>query len=178
MEIISIFLIGIALSMDTFSLSLCYGVLELSKKEMLTLAIIVGLFHFFMPIIGMAFGDIIEKVIMIDMKIIVYIIFMILGLEIIASSINKTENLILLNIIGLLLFAFTVSVDSFSAGIGINFISDRHLLCSTIFSITSFSFTYAGLVIGNAIGAKFKDTSKIVGGIILILFALTYLFES
>jgi putative Mn2+ efflux pump MntP len=178
MEIISIFLIGVALSMDTFSLSLCYGVLELPKKKMLTLAVIVGLFHFFMPILGMTFGDIIEKIILIDMKIIVYIIFMILGLEIIVSSIKKEENLILLNIFGLLLFAFTVSVDSFSAGIGINFISDKHLLCSTIFSITSLSFTYAGLVIGNAIGAKFKDVSKIVGGFILILFAFTYLFGS
>jgi putative Mn2+ efflux pump MntP len=178
MEIISIFIIGVALSMDTFSLSLCYGVLELPKKKMFSLAVIVGLFHFFMPILGMAFGDIIEKVIVIDMKIIVYIIFMILGLEIIMSSINKKENLILLNIFGLLLFAFTVSIDSFSAGIGINFISDKHLLCSTIFSITSLSFTYAGLLIGNAIGAKFKDTSKIVGGIILILVAFTCLFKS
>jgi putative Mn2+ efflux pump MntP len=177
MNIISIFLIGIALSMDTFSLSLCYGVLQLSKRKMITLAIIVGLFHFFMPILGMFFSDIIKNLIIIDMKIIVFIIFMILGVEIIMSSIKKDASIILLNIVGMFLFAFTVSIDSFSAGIGINFISDKHLICSVIFSLTSLSFTYAGLTIGNVIGLKFKDVSKIIGGLILIVFALTYLFK-
>jgi putative Mn2+ efflux pump MntP len=177
MNIFSIFLIGIALSMDTFSLSLCYGVLELSKRKMITLAVIVGLFHFFMPILGMVFGDIIKSLIIIDMKIIVFAIFMILGVEIIMSSIKKEASIILLNMVGMVLFAFTVSIDSFSAGIGINFISDKHLLCSVIFSLTSLTFTYVGLAIGNFIGSKFKDVSKVIGGLILIAFALVYLFK-
>ena len=52
-------LIGISLSMDAFSLALLYGTYGLAKNEEITLSIIVGLFHFFMPLIGLFFGNMI-----------------------------------------------------------------------------------------------------------------------
>jgi putative Mn2+ efflux pump MntP len=177
MEILSLILIGIGLSMDAFSLALCYGVLNLEKAKIRLLSLIVGSFHFFMPLFGMLFGNILEHYIMLDMRYAVFIIFMILGVEIASSALKKESNFILLNTIGLFLFAFSVSIDSFSAGIGIKFISNNYLLCSLIFSLTSFSFTYGGLVIGGLIGAKSKMISRLIGGCILILFALNYLFK-
>ena len=51
----TIFLIAIALSMDAFSLSLAYGTLGLTKKEVNKLSVIVGIYHFFMPLIGLFF---------------------------------------------------------------------------------------------------------------------------
>ena len=56
MEIFIIFVIAVSLSMDAFSLSLAYGTLGLSKKETIQLSSIVGIYHFFMPIIGMFLG--------------------------------------------------------------------------------------------------------------------------
>ena len=47
MNFFSILLIGIALSMDTFSLSLGVGTFNISTKKSLKLALIVGVFHFF-----------------------------------------------------------------------------------------------------------------------------------
>ena len=52
MKLISIILIGIALSMDTFSLSLSVGMFDIDRKKCLKLAIIVGIMHFIMPILG------------------------------------------------------------------------------------------------------------------------------
>jgi putative Mn2+ efflux pump MntP len=177
MLILSLFLIGISLSMDSFSLALCYGVLNIPNKKRQIIAITVGLFHFFMPLLGMTFGNILEHYIIIDMRYIVFIIFMLLGAEMVMGAIKKETNIILLNGIGILLFAFTVSIDSFSAGIGIKFISNNYLLCSLIFSLTSYTFTYVGLWIGTMVGSKFETSSKLIGGIILILFALNYLFK-
>lgn len=177
MEIISLLLIGIGLSMDAFSLALCYGILDLPETKRKILSLTVGAFHFFMPLLGMFLGNVLEHYIIIDMRYIVFIIFMILGIEMISSVIKKDTNIILLNSIGMLLFSFTVSVDSFSAGVGIKFISNNYLLCSIIFSLTSMTFTYCGLIIGSIIGSKYKEASKLIGGIILVLFALNYLFK-
>ena len=177
MEIISILMIGVGLSMDAFSLSLGYGVLNFTETKRRIVALTVGLFHFFMPLLGMFFGDLLEHYILIDIRYIVFIIFMILGVEMSYSTIKKEKSIILLSGLGLLLFSFTVSIDSFSAGIGIKFISNSYLLCSFIFSLTSLVFTYYGLKIGSFIGLKYKETSKLIGGLILGAFALFYLFK-
>ena len=151
MDIITVFLIGISLSMDAFSLSLCYGTLNFKNNKIFLLSLIVGIYHFIMPQLGMSLGHFIEQYILIDVKYIVFIIFIVLGIEMINTVIKNKRNVILLNNFGLLLFGFSVSIDSFSAGIGVEFINDNHLLCSIVFSITSFIFTYLGLKIGSRI---------------------------
>lgn len=177
MEIISLLLIGVSLSMDAFSLALCYGILDISNTKRKILSLIVGAFHFFMPLLGMLLGNVLEHYIVLDMRYMVFIIFMLLGIEMIISAIEKESKIFLLNTLGLFLFAFSVSVDSFSAGIGIKFISSNYLLCSIIFSLTSAFFTYFGLKLGEIIGAKYKNASRMVGGFILMIFALSYLFK-
>ena len=57
MSIPVIFMLAVGLSMDAFSLSLIYGTLELSKKRCRQMSIIVGIFHFIMPILGYQIGE-------------------------------------------------------------------------------------------------------------------------
>ncbi len=75
MNIILIFFIAVSLSMDAFSLSLAYGTINLDKKEINILSIIVGIYHFFMPIFGMIIGNYIIKYINIGQDLIILIIF-------------------------------------------------------------------------------------------------------
>ena len=56
-EIIAILLIGISLSMDTFSLSLSIGSVSNQSRLLKLLPLFVGIFHFFMPIIGNYIGN-------------------------------------------------------------------------------------------------------------------------
>ena len=58
---LAILVIAVSLSMDAFSLSLVYGTLNLEKKTIILQSLIVGLFHFFMPRIGIYVGDKIFK---------------------------------------------------------------------------------------------------------------------
>ena len=175
MEFITILLIGIGLSMDTFSLSLCYGVLGLEENKKKTLAILVGIFHFIMPLLGIFFGNLLTHFILVDMRYIVFIIFMILGFEMLYE--RDKDKFLLFNFVSMIIFAFTVSIDSFSAGIGLKYITDNTINASIVFSLTSLIFTYFGLIIGNYIGYKYSEYSKILGGIILITFALYHLFN-
>jgi putative Mn2+ efflux pump MntP len=71
-----------------------------------------------------------------------------------------------------------VSIDAFVAGVGINLISNKHLLCCSTFSLFRFLFTLTGLLIGKKINNKFGNISKKIGALILIALAIQYLTKS
>ena len=54
---LSIFFIGIALSMDAFSIALSIGTNNLSKKSIVLTITLVGLMHFIMPQLGLMLGN-------------------------------------------------------------------------------------------------------------------------
>ena len=74
----------------------------------------------------------------------------------------------------MIVFGFTVSIDSFSVGLGIDNINKNIILSSIIFSITSFIFTIIGLFIGKKINQIFGKISTLIGGCVLILIAVLY----
>jgi len=177
MNIILIFIIAVSLSMDAFSLSLAYGTISMSKKEIRLLSIIVGIYHFFMPILGMLIGKFIFNIMHISGDLIVLIIFSFIGINMIIESLKNEEKVKNMKLGEMVLFGLAVSIDSFSLGIGINNISNNFIMCSSIFSITSFLFTYIGLKLGNKLNQLIGKIATIVGGIVLILFGLIYIIK-
>ena len=167
-------LIGIGLSMDAFSLSFSYGTLNINKKDRVILSSLVGLFHFFMPLLGLFIGNIILKYIIIDLDILLAIIISLIGIEMIISSIKKEDNTMLLSLLSFILFAFSVSIDSFSVGIGLKGINNNYLQVSIIFSLCSFIFTYVGLILGTKLNDLVGRYAKTIGGIILIGLGVYY----
>ena len=124
-ELISIILIGIALSMDTFSLSLGVGMFNVSNKKALKLASIVGIMHFIMPFIGMMVGSKLLQIFEIKYDILLGFILIIIALQMIIDIIRHEEEKFNLSIIGMFVFAFGVSLDSFSLGMGLKAITDN-----------------------------------------------------
>lgn len=175
MNIILLFIIGISLSMDTFSLSLAYGTLSFKKRDILSLALCVSVFHFFMPIIGSIIGSSILNLIKIDENIIIFIVFLFIGINMLIESFSKKDDIKILNIREILAFAFAVSIDSFSVGIGLDALTNNIIVASLIFCIVSFIFTYIGLLIGKKISNIFGKLSTIIGGLTLIVLAILYL---
>lgn len=167
----TILLIGISLSMDAFSLALIYGMTGMSKKQKLTLSLIVGIYHFVMPLIGFAFGNILNNINIISIDIIASIILIYIGIDLIISN-SKKEDRLEMNKTGFLLFGLSVSIDSLTVGIGLKAITTNIILSPIIFSLTSLIFTYLGITLGNIIGNKIGSYSKIIGGIILIIIAI------
>ncbi|MBQ7104724.1 MAG: manganese efflux pump [Bacilli bacterium] len=167
------FLTALALSLDAFSLSIIYGTIIREKNKRLILAISVGLFHFFMPLLGYLLGNIFVLNLIKNTNIISFIIFIFLGLE---MFFNKDEEQIisLTKATNILLFAFTVSIDSFSVGI---VLSNKNILIPImLFSTVSFLFTFVGLVIGNKLDKLLGKYTTKLGGLILILLSFYYLF--
>ena len=169
-------LIAISLSMDAFSLSLVYGTLNIDKKNKIILSFIVGIYHFLMPLLGLSIGSFVAQYLVFNLKYLVSIIFITIGLELILSNTKEKEVVPLENIISFLIFGLSVSIDSFTTGIGLNIINNNYLTVSTTFCLTSCLFTYFGLNIGDKLSQKNVKISTICGGIVLIILGLSYLF--
>jgi len=176
MSILVILLIAVSLSMDAFSLSLAYGTLNLSKKEILKLSIIVGIFHFFMPLIGSFIGVKIIDIFPFEPSFIVFIILSIIGIQMILETFREEKRLELMGFVQLLVFGLAVSVDSFSVGISLEMINSNFLLCCMIFSLSAFLFTMFGLILGKKINLLIGKISTLIGGIILVVIGFVYLF--
>lgn len=169
-------LIGISLSMDAFSLALLYGTYGLSKKDQLMLSTIVGIFHFFMPLIGLFFGNVVFHYLMVDSNFVVGIIFGLLGIEMFISSFRSEEVKILIGFVPFLLFGLSVSIDSLTTGIGLSSISDNYLMVSSIFMFFSAFFTYLGLKLGGFLSDRFGKVATMFGGSLMIFLAFFYIF--
>lgn len=174
-EIITVFIIAIALSMDTFSLSLGIGTCNISPKKMLAFSCLVGFMHFIMPLIGNLIGEKLISFFAINSDFLLGIILIYLAITMLIEIFKKEEKNIDLKIINMILFAFGVSIDSFSTGLGLQAITSNSFVAVVIFSITSFCFTYLGLIIGKYANKLLGIYATGSGVILLIIIGLAHL---
>ena len=172
----TILLIAVGLSLDTFSLSLSYGMLNMSKKEIFRISIVVGISHFIMPLLGYLFGELILNIIKIDEELLIGIIFLIISFDLLISLFKNEEVKPIKNTFELLIFAISVSFDSFSTGICLDIFIMPKILISLIFMIVSFVFTFLGLTLGYKLHDKIGRKAEIIGVILLFCLSLIYIF--
>lgn len=177
LEIITLFSIGIALSMDTFSLSLGIGTFNISSKKALILSIIVGIMHFIMPFIGVILGQSIINLFKINSNFLLGLILIAISFEMLFDLFKKEEKIFDLSLVGMLLFALGVSLDSFSTGLGLNAITDNIYMAMSIFSVCSFCFTYLGLTFGKYTNRLLGVYSSVIGAFLLIIIGIIYIFN-
>ena len=91
MHIFLIITIAVSLSMDAFSLSLAYGTLNLRKKDIISLAVIVGIYHFFMPLLGNLAGSMFLNVFPVSPAVIVFVVLGFIGIQMIIEGIKGNE---------------------------------------------------------------------------------------
>ena len=171
-----IVLIGISLSMDAFSLSLMYGTIGICNKDKLLLAVVVGLFHFFMPLLGFFIGEIVSDSISQSMELITLVIFCIIGFSMIFSDNRDVKDKFVISFVSFFLFGLSVSIDSLTVGFGISGFGLGLFVSPIVFSMSSFLFTLLGLYIGDYLNYKFGRYSTIFGGSLLILLGIVNYF--
>lgn len=174
MSIIMVIIIAVSLSMDAFSLSLAYGTLNMKKKEIQILSIIVGIYHFFMPLIGMFIGTTILKILPISPDTIVFIVLCFIGIQMIFETFKQDCKISLMKFSELLIFGLAVSIDSFSVGLGLKTIYENVYISAFIFSLSSALFTYLGLYLGKKINDWIGKISTLLGGIALMIIGIIY----
>jgi putative Mn2+ efflux pump MntP len=76
---------------------------------------------------------------------------------------------------GLILFAFSVSLDALTVGFSFGLIEVNRLLAITLFGIMGGAMSYFGLLLGRSVGGWLGDYSELVGGLILFCFGLKFM---
>ncbi len=177
LELFSLLSIGIALSMDTFSLSLSIGTLNLDNKKILTISSIIGIMHFLMPVMGLIIGKQILQILIFDPHILVSGILLFIAVMMIKDLNQEQEVNFGLTLFEIFMFSISVSFDSFMTGIGLKALTNNNLLASLIFAICSFTFTFLGLTIGKYSKEKLGKIATIFGIFLLVITAIIHIIR-
>lgn len=175
MSLFLILVVAISLSMDAFSLALVYGTLNISDKIIRRVSLTVGTFHFFMPLLGYFFGEVLARCLTFNSNILVGVIFIFLAVEMFLSVFKRDSVEMFSGFLSYFLFGFTVSIDSFSVGIGLGSLGSSVLTSCITFSTVSFLFTYVGLKMGKKLALKFGNISTVIGSVLLFVLGIYYL---
>lgn len=176
-ELVTIIIMAFALGMDAFSISLGMGMYRLRFKQMLNIGLIVGVFHILMPLLGMIAGRFLSEKFDAVASYIGGGLLLILGVQMIWSSLRKeSESLITPVGFGLLLFALSVSLDSFSVGLTLGIYGARTLLVLIFFGAGAMLLSWLGLIIGRRVQGLLGQYSEVLGGAILLFFSFRLLF--
>lgn len=178
-NIISTFLIAIALAMDAFSVSMTKGFTQkhLTNTQISYYGLFFGGFQAIMPIIGYFCGNFIASIVQSLAPIIGFILLLIIGLNMIRESLSGDEEEITdeFSFKEVTLLAIATSIDAFAVGITIALIKDPILISSFIIGIVAFIFTIIGVFIGRKLGNYVGDKFQILGGVILIIIGIKIL---
>lgn len=187
MDIFKLFLIAVGLSMDAFAVALCKGLnmRKINYKHGAVIALFFGGFQAAMPLIGWAVGIRFEEYVTSIDHWIAFILLAIIGGKMVYEAISdkdseddytscKTDKLDLKE---LAIMAVATSIDALAVGISFAFLNINIVPAVTLIGITTFILSFAGVIIGNNFGLKFKEKAEIAGGVILIFIGLKILLE-
>lgn len=175
-ELITIVIMAFALGMDAFSVSLGMGMYKLRLRQVFKIGITIGIFHIIMPLLGIIAGRFLSAQFG---EIATYIggaLLLILGVQMIWSSLSHDrESLITPTGLGLLFFALSVSLDSFSVGLTLGIFGAKTMVVLVIFGAGATLLAWLGLLIGQRVQGWLGKYSEVLGGAILFLFSLKLL---
>ncbi len=181
MEVLTLIIIAIGLSFDSFAVSISCGLVqkEIKFTEASKIAFILALFQGLMPVAGWFIGGQVKTyVINIDHWIAFSLLF-IIGIKMIIDSRKEKcdKNLNHLKFTVVVTLAIATSIDAFIIGIGFALIEVNIYLAIIIIGAITFLISMLGMLCGKKTGEKFGPKMEIVGGLILISIGLKILIE-
>lgn len=181
MGFVDIFLIGIALSMDAFAVSICKGlsVKKVSAKHVLTVGIYFGGFQALMPTVGFLLGYRFESFITSIDHWIAFILLALIGGNMIRETLGKDDDNENddFSFKAMLPLAVATSIDALAVGISFAFLGVDIVQAALLIGATTFVLSGVGIYVGNVFGAKYKSKAELLGGAVLILIGLKILLE-
>jgi manganese efflux pump family protein len=181
MHILTILIIAIGLSFDTFAVSVSSGVIlpKIRFYEGIRIAIVLALFQALMPLIGWLAGKGIVGYAKALDHWIAFILLSGLGLKMIYESFSKDEDRKLnpLQLKVRISMAIATSIDALIVGFSFAFLEYRIVISTLIIGSVTFLVSMLGLLFGKKVGERLGKRMEIIGGIILIGIGVKILIE-
>lgn len=182
MDFITVILIALALSMDAFAVSLCFGSCTGYSKKALGLraGLFFGIFQAVMPLIGWLIGLAFENLIKdVDHWIAFALLSFVGGRMIINALIHhsKQSNLNPKSFWVMISLAVATSIDALVIGLSLTILKIPILLSVAIIGGITFIISFAGVFLGKKMFLKLGNRAEIAGGIVLVLLGIKILVE-
>ena len=183
---ITLFLMGIGLSMDAFAVAICKGLSmrKVNKKQCFIIALFFGGFQALMPLIGWLLGSSFEQYITGVDHWVAFVLLAFIGGKMLHESFQTDcESVEIkqmdppLDLKELLLLAIATSIDALAVGITFAFLDTPIVEAIIIIGVTTFLISAAGVYVGNFAGNRYQKKAELAGGVILILIGLKILLE-
>ncbi|NOZ33731.1 MAG: manganese efflux pump [Chlorobi bacterium] len=181
MDILSIIIIAIGLSADSFAVSVSNGFSKnkLDFKYNFLTATSFALFQAGMPLLGWLLGNSFAEDVKAADHWIAFGLLSLIGIKMIYESFNKEpgKETKPLKFYIVITQSFATSIDALIVGISFAFIKVNIIETIVIIGFTTLLFSLSGFCIGKRYGKKISKHAEIIGGIILILLGIKILIE-
>ena len=186
MDIVTILLIAVGLSMDAFAVSVTNGMVlrPAGVRQALTLGVWFGIFQGIMPLIGWAVGVGFSKSIQAFDHWIAFVLLAYIGAHMIYEALSHKQDGAVQHVLRLrnvLVMAVATSIDALAVGVSFAFTGATTLaaisLNCSIIAVVTLSVCTVGFFLGRKFSGKLGKRAEIVGGVILIAIGLKILLE-
>ncbi|MGN7359254.1 manganese efflux pump MntP [Paenibacillus sp. SAF-054] len=177
-QLITILIMAAALGMDAFSLGIGIGMKGIRLLHVLKISVLIGFFHILMPLLGIFTGQYVSSLLG---QVTTYAaggLLILLGVHMVFNSFRSGETRIIdhRSLLGMILFALSVSVDSFSVGVSLGMFQSNLILTVLAFGICGGAMSVMGLLLGRRVSRNLGDFGEALGGVILLGFGLAFIF--
>lgn len=177
-QLLTILVMAVALGMDAFSLGIGIGMRGVRLRDIAKLSAIIALFHVLMPLAGMAAGEYVSTLLGGVATSAAGALLLLLGGHMVYSSLRgeAVDSFDHRTAWGMLVFAFSVSVDSFSVGVSLGMFSAHRLFTVLMFGLFGGTMSVLGLLLGRKVSRSLGGYGEAFGGVILFAFGLLFIF--
>lgn len=182
MSALTIFLLAIGLSFDTFAVSISCGIARrhIVFREAFRIAIVLAFFQSTMPLLGWGFGLTIKSVIEPVDHWLALTLLCLIGIKMIIESFDRDKQANMLDPLNpkvLLTLAIATSIDAFAVGFGFIAVNVNILHAYLIIGTVTFLVAMLGMLFGKSIGSIIGKRMEIIGGLILIGLGIKIVIE-
>ena len=187
MGILELLLLAVGVSMDAFAVSICKGLAmkRATVRGCMTCGLWFGGFQALMPTIGFFLGALFAEAIHAIDHWVAFGLLAIIGINMLKEVFEKEECCCCceeqnadLSVKTMFVLAVATSIDALAVGISLAMAGNVNIWTAALFiGLCTFSFSAAGVKIGNVFGARYEKKAQLAGGVILILIGLRILLE-
>ena len=167
-------IISFIFTLDSFFVSIAYGMSKISFKKIFALSSLVSLFCIFSIVFGSFIGDVLLK----NNYVYTFIGTLLFGVGFNTIFQKKQDQICKdLTLLNMLLFALSLSIDSFSVSIALTSQYNITFFNIFIFAFISFTMTISGLFCGAFLSKKTNKSSNVFQGIALCVISYRMLLK-
>jgi manganese efflux pump family protein len=170
--VISLLILGVALSLDNFRLAIALGAFKLSWHRALRIAVVFGFWDGLSPLVGLLIGRYFGQEIGPAADILGPIVLLVYGLYLVVRSLQTEAPEDLDERMALFGIPLSLSLDNLLAGTGLGMLGFSPVFTAAVFGTITALMTFVGLQLGGVAARFIPIRSDLLSGMGLSIMAV------